>query len=548
MENFNNDDIPMENSPIDDSLIDNTLMDDMPPLDDAPALDTPPMDNTSTLDIPPMDSAPALDTPPIDDVPLLNIKQMNSPSHSDSSMNSATINGKIPPQAIDSEKYILGSFLIDKESVTIHMSKIKDVDFYVEKHAIIFRAMKELEVNDNPVDVLTVVNQLKESNKYHGNQDNLFLFELSELVASSANIEYHIELVLQKSILRRLITACSNTINNAFDPGADKSNVLEKAQDEIYAIAEENVKGTTLKAADIVDETLKMIIEYQGGINGVETGFAELDELTSGLQKTDMIVVAGRPGMGKTAFALSLLANATIKSKKPAKSVFFSLEMAGPQLIQRVLCGQANISMQKIKENKLTTTELNALIQKSEPIAAAPMYIDDQPGLSMAQLRSKCRSLERQLGGLDLVIIDYLQLMEGDSKDGNRNQEVSKISRGLKMLAKDLQVPVIALSQLNRKTEDRPGAEKGIPQLSDLRDSGAIEQDADMVWFVHRPSRYKSRAEMIDGEEEIDESAEEANLIIAKNRHGPTKTVKMAFIKESASFVDFESYGYSPNF
>ena len=447
--------------------------------------------------------------------------------------------GRVPPQAIDSEKFLLGAFLQDNEAVAVYLSRIRAIDFYVEKHALIFEAMVELERESNPVDALTVISKLTGNGKLHAVGDQAYLLELVEAVASAANIEYHINIVKEKSMLRRLISSCSEVVTNAFEGTAKAMDVLDRAEQSVFDIAEENVQGTTRHVGDVINDTMDLIAEYSNeGVNGVQTGFTDLDNLTSGLQKTDFIVMAGRPGMGKTAFALSLLANATIDYGR--KAIFFSLEMGAVQLVQRVLCSRASISMLRLRQNKLSAAEMSKIPIAAGPVQEAPMYIDDQPGLSMPQMRSKCRSLNRQVGGLEMIIIDYLQLMEGESKDGNRNQEVSKISRGLKMLAKELQLPVIALSQLNRKTEDRPGEEKGIPQLSDLRDSGAIEQDADMVWFVHRPSYYKAKGEIADEEQAaIDNPGEEAKLIIAKNRHGPGGNISLTFIKESASFHNF---------
>lgn len=452
---------------------------------------------------------------------------------------SSSFNGKVPPQAIDSEKFVLGAFLQDPDAVAVHLNKVRSEDFYVEKHKVIHGAMVELERENDPVDAMTVVSKLIATSKLAAAGNQEYLLEVLEGVASSANIEYHLGLVKEKSMLRRVISTCNNVVDLSFGDGAKAMDVIDRAEQGIYEIAEENVQGTTRHVGDVVNDTLSLIAEYgKGGINGVKTGFLELDNLTSGLQKTDFIVLAGRPGMGKTAFALSLVSNASVEHKY--KAVFFSLEMGAVQLVQRVLCARAGISMLRLRQNKLHHTEMSKIPLAAGPIQESNMFIDDQPGLSMPQLRSKCRSLNRQVGGLDLVVIDYLQLMEGESKDGNRNQEVSRISRGLKMLAKELNVPVIALSQLNRKTEDRPGQEKGIPQLSDLRDSGAIEQDADMVWFVHRPSYYQKKGEISEEEQNaMSQPGEEAKLIIAKNRHGPGGNISLTFIKESASFHNY---------
>jgi replicative DNA helicase len=448
--------------------------------------------------------------------------------------------GRVPPQAVESEMFLLGAFLQDSNALVEHLSKLRDTDFYVPKHGVIFRAMQDLEKEGKPVDTITVHQKLLSQSKQDEVGGADYLMQLFEGVASAANVEYHIEQVKDRSILRSLIHSCGEIATEAFDNSGQSNQVLDLAERSIYNLAENNISNTVRPASEVLQDTLKLIEEYsKGGFHGTPTGFADLDNLTNGLHGGDLIVLAGRPGMGKTAFALSLVGNSSIDYNK--KIVFFSLEMPSEQLMQRVLCARAGISMSRLRQNRLTREELSRLPLAAGPIQKCGMYIDDQPALSMPQLRSKVRSLHRQIGGVDLVVVDYLQLMEGE-KSENRNQEVAKLSRGMKMLAKELRVPVITLAQLSRKTEDRPGQEKGIPQLSDLRDSGAIEQDADMVWFVHRPSYYQKKGEGEEGGNFQDEGGEEAKLFIAKHRNGPTGAISLTFKKESASFHTFSPY------
>jgi replicative DNA helicase len=374
------------------------------------------------------------------------------------------------------------------------------------------------------VDPVTLAEKLLQMGKLElvGGID--YLWQLAESVLGAGNVEQYAKIIKSKSLLRGLITSSNKIISHALDPTQAPEYVLELAEKEIFRLAESRVKTSIRPIRDILHETMAMIDKYRGdALTGVPTGFTELDNLTSGLQPTDLIVLAGRPGMGKTAFALSLLANAAIHHNRAV--AFFSLEMGAEQLVQRILCSQARINMQLLRQGRLPKSDYPKISFVAGPISDAPIYIDDQPGLNLIDLKTKCRIL-KQKNALDMVIIDYLQLMQGTGGKENRQQEISQISRGLKELAKELKIPVMALSQLSRKVEERGG--DGKPMLSDLRESGAIEQDADMVWFVFRSSQYDKEAPHTDAE-----------LIVAKHRNGPTENIQMTFLAEHAAFYDY---------
>jgi replicative DNA helicase len=434
-------------------------------------------------------------------------------------------NGRLPPQALDAERYLLGSTLQDDSVLTDCFGILASTDFYLEKHACIFEAMELMYSKDNiHVDPVTLAEKLLQMGKLElvGGID--YLWQLAESVLGAGNVEQYAKIIKSKSLLRGLITSSNKIISHALDPTQAPEYVLELAEKEIFRLAESRVKTSIRPIRDILHETMAMIDKYRGdALTGVPTGFTELDNLTSGLQPTDLIVLAGRPGMGKTAFALSLLANAAIHHNRAV--AFFSLEMGAEQLVQRILCSQARINMQLLRQGRLPKSDYPKISFVAGPISDAPIYIDDQPGLNLIDLKTKCRIL-KQKNALDMVIIDYLQLMQGTGGKENRQQEISQISRGLKELAKELKIPVMALSQLSRKVEERGG--DGKPMLSDLRESGAIEQDADMVWFVFRSSQYDKEAPHTDAE-----------LIVAKHRNGPTENIQMTFLAEHAAFYDY---------
>ena len=434
--------------------------------------------------------------------------------------------GKVPPQAIEAEEYLLGALLQDSHSLSMCLETSLGVDdFYYEKHSYIFKAILELYNENEPVDVITVKEKIRSMGKYELLGDDHYLFELVEKVASSANVGFHSKLIKEKAQLRGLIAYSSEIITQAQDPTITPDTVIQNAERNILALAEERVKGGLVPIGSLLQETLQMIDKVSSDdITGVPSGFIELDKMTSGLQPTDMIVLAGRPGMGKTAFALSLMSNSAMDYNKSV--AFFSLEMGAEQLVQRVLCQRAMINMHSLKSGKLRKEDLMKIPLIAQTISDTPIFIDDNPGLSILELKSKCRILTKK-HPLDMIIIDYLQLMDIGGAESHQ-LGIAQISRGLKELAKELKVPIIALSQLSRKVEDRGG--DGRPQLSDIRDSGAIEQDADMVWFVNRPGYRKEDAD-----------PNESELIIAKHRNGPQGIIPLTFIGEHTGF-----YNYSP--
>ena len=439
--------------------------------------------------------------------------------------------GKLPPQVPDSERYVLGAMLQDVVAVDDARKVLSDEDFYSERHQQLFFAMAQLDTENLPIDFLTVEEQLKKNEKLEVAGGRAYMMDLLEEVASSASTSYHAEIIKEKSLLRTLIYSSNEIIKRSFDPTVIPEDVLNYAVQNILSVSEKKVSGGLTKVSEILKLTLEQLDNMKGDeLTGVPTGFSELDRLTNGLQSTDFIVLAGRPGMGKTAFALSLAANAGIKYDKA--TAFFSLEMGGEQLVQRVLCSQAAINMQALRQGTLPKAEYKKIPFAAKAMNEAPIYIDDEPGISLVDLKAKCRLLKKKQR-LDMVIIDYLQLMTGP-KSENRQNEISAISRGLKELAKELHIPVLALSQLSRKVEDRGG--DGKPIISDLRESGAIEQDADMIWFVYRPAVYAKR-----GADVGDVTDTDAELIVAKHRNGPTKDIKMTFIGEHAAF-----YNYAP--
>lgn len=434
--------------------------------------------------------------------------------------------GREAPQALEAENALLGGILQDNEALNEILKDIRSSDFYLEKHVAIFDAMVDLNQDRSPIDVVSLAEKLASIEKLNLVGGREYLFHLMESVASAANANYHAQLIRSKSLLRALIHAGNGIIREALDPAADPKGVLDRAERDVFAISEQQITNSLRPVKEILPLTLSMIERYrQDELSGVPTGFRDLDLLTNGLQGTDLIVLAGRPGMGKTAFALSLMANAAIVHRR--KVAFFSLEMGAEQLVQRILCARAGISQQLLRTGRLPRPDYAKITTALSPINDAAIYIDDQPGLTLNELRSKCRSLARRCEGLDLIIVDYLQLMDiGDAE--NRNVGIGNLSRGLKMLAKELKLPILSLAQLSRKAED-PNR-KGRPMLSDLRESGSIEQDADMVWFVHRPWMYNH------GDERGQNYAE---LLVVKHRNGPTDDIKLTFIGEQAAFYDF---------
>jgi replicative DNA helicase len=416
---------------------------------------------------------------------------------------------------------------------------LKPEVFYKESHQIIFSAIQRLFGQNEPVDILTVTEELRKSGELDIAGGPYFITMLTNRVASTANVEFHSRIILQKFIQRELIRVSSDIIKDAYEDTTDVFDLLDRAENGLFAISEGSIGKSYMDMQSIVKEAIKEIAagrEQEGKLRGVGSGFTELDRITSGWQKSDLVIIASRPGMGKTAFALTMARNAAIDFKKPV--AVFSLEMSSIQLVTRLMSSETEIPQEKLRKGSMEDHEWAQLNARITSLIDAPLYIDDTAALSIFDLRAKCRRLKAH-HDVQLIIVDYLQLMQGSQDTrGNREQEISSISRALKSLAKELNVPVIALSQLSRASEKREKAAK--PILSDLRESGSIEQDADMVLFIYRPEYYK-----IDQDENGDSTAGVADVIIAKNRNGPLKDVRIRFVSKFAKFVDAE-VDYTP--
>lgn len=448
------------------------------------------------------------------------------------------IYGKVQPQAIPLEEAVLGAIMIDKDAFPSIIEILKKQSFYQEKNQVIFEVMSQLFAKSQPIDLLTVHEALKKSGALESIGGVTYLTELTNKVGSAANIEFHARIIAQKYIQRELIRVSTQVIHESFEDTKDVLELLDEAERGLYEISDQNLNTGYQSLASLAVKVQKEIeATSQKGteMTGVTTGFNELDKLTNGWQPSDLIIMAARPGMGKTAFTLSLTKNAAEAGKGVA---FFSLEMANTQLVQRLISMEAGINSKTLRNGQLKDNEWPKLHAAVDKLSQLPIYIDDTPGINIFELRAKCRRL-KQNHDISLIVIDYLQLMSGSpgGKNGNREQEISAISRALKGLAKELNVPVIALSQLSRAVEMRSGIEKR-PQLSDLRESGAIEQDADIVTFIYRPEYYKIN----DEEAGIGENLSE--IIIAKHRNGSLDTVKLRFVAQYVRFEDPGDIGF----
>lgn len=446
---------------------------------------------------------------------------------------SALMFGRVMPQALDLEEVVIGASMLDKEAFSIIVEKLRPETFYLQAHQEIYQVMMDLFANSKPIDILTVHEELKKRGKLEQIGGVNYLMSMTNKVGSAANIEYHAHIVLQKFIQRQLIHVSTLTINDAFADQKDVLEMLDSAEQQLFDITDKNLNTGFQKISSVAAEVAKNIealSQREDGLTGVTTGFKELDKITNGWQNSDLIIIAARPGMGKTAFTLSLAANAAESGKGVG---IFSLEMANAQLVQRLISMDSMIPATTLREGSLKAEQWPILAKSVEHLSELPVFIDDTPAINIFELRAKCRRL-KQNHDIGLVVIDYLQLMSaGDSnKRGNREQEISSISRALKGMAKELNLPVIALSQLSRAVETRGGDKK--PQLSDLRESGAIEQDADIVTFIYRPDYY----ELADAMETPSNTAE---IIISKHRNGSLGTVTLEFIKENVKFVDYQN-------
>lgn len=446
--------------------------------------------------------------------------------------------GKIPPQAIDLEEVVLGAMMIDKKGVDEVIDILSPEAFYKDAHKYIFEAIFKLFENSEPIDLLTVSSQLKKDEKLELVGGDFYLISLTQRVSSSAHIEFHARIILQKYIQRSLIKISNEIIEEAYDETKDVFDLLDNAEAKLYEVTQGNVKKSTETAQSLVIQAKKKIEEISNkeGLSGIPTGFDKLDKLTSGWQPSDLIIVAARPGMGKTALTLTMARNIAVDFNNPV--AFFSLEMSSVQLITRLISSETGLSSEKLRTGKLEKHEWEQLNVKVKTLEKAPLYIDDTPSLSIFDLRAKARRLASQYG-IKMIMIDYLQLMTagGSQKGGNREQEISMISRNLKALAKELNVPVIALSQLSRAVETRGGSKR--PLLSDLRESGAIEQDADIVSFIYRPEYYK-----IDewDDEERSPTEGQGEFIVAKHRNGGLENIRLKFIGHLGKFDNLDDF------
>ncbi|NQX84353.1 MAG: replicative DNA helicase [Flavobacteriaceae bacterium] len=445
--------------------------------------------------------------------------------------------GKIPPQALDLEEVVLGAMMIDKKGVDEVIDILSPEAFYKEAHKFIFEAIFRLFENSEPIDLLTVSSQLKKDAKLELAGGDFYLISLTQKVSSSAHIEFHARIILQKFIQRSLIKISNEIIEDAYDETKDVFDLLDNAESKLYEVTQGNIKKSSETAQELVIQAKKKIEEISNkeGLSGIATGFDKLDKLTSGWQPSDLIIVAARPGMGKTALTLTMARNIAVNQNVGV--AFFSLEMASVQLITRLISSETGLSSEKLRTGKLEKHEWEQLNVKVKALEKAPLYIDDTPSLSIFDLRAKARRLKSQ-HDIQLIIIDYLQLMTGGgSHGGNREQEISMISRNLKALAKELNVPVIALSQLSRAVETRGGSKR--PLLSDLRESGAIEQDADIVSFIYRPEYYK-----IDewDDEERSPTEGQGEFIVAKHRNGGLENIRLKFIGHLGKFDNLDDF------
>jgi replicative DNA helicase len=434
---------------------------------------------------------------------------------------------KVPPQNLEAEASVLGGILLENEAINRVLEIITPVDFYRESHRKIFRAMLELTDRSEPADLITLSELLKGKGELEAVGGSTYLASLADQVPTAANIAHYARIIREKAILRQLITSATEIATRGFEEQGNVDEFLDAAEKVIFDIAEKKIKASFVSIGDMIKDTLKTVerlYERKELVTGVPTGFKDLDKLTAGLQPSELIIVAGRPSMGKTAFALNIAANAALNAGMGV--AVFSLEMAREQLVLRMLCSEARVDNSKVRAGYLGERDFPKLANAAGKLHEALIYIDDTPAISVLELRAKTRRLIRDRDKkVGLVIVDYLQLMRGMGNASNREQEISEISRSLKALAKELRVPVIALSQLNRRVEDRGDRR---PMMADLRESGAIEQDADVIAFIYRDEVYNTKSS--------DKGI--AEIIVAKQRNGPIGTVNLAFLNEYTRFED----------
>lgn len=443
--------------------------------------------------------------------------------------------GKVPPQAIELEEAVLGALMLDKDAINHVLDVLKADSFYKPEHQEVFEAALQLFEDQQPIDILTITNTLRQRGKLDFVGGPYFISSLTNRVASAANIEYHARIVAQKHLLRELIRISGDVQQQAYDDTTDVFDLLDFTEKELFNVTSGNIRTQYESLSTLISKAITHIEEIKektNGLSGVPSGFSNLDRLTSGWQQSDLIIVAARPGMGKTSFILALARNAAVDFGMPM--AIFSLEMSSIQLVNRLISAEAEIEATKLRSGQLEPYEWEQLHTKIHKLTEAPIFIDDTPALNIFELRAKCRRL-KTTHNIQMVIIDYLQLMQGksDNRNTNREQEISSISRALKGMAKELQIPVIALSQLSRDVEKRGGSKR--PILSDLRESGSIEQDADQVLFLFRPEYYG-----MEQDEEGRPTQGLAEVIIAKNRHGSVETVHTRWVGKFAKFVEMD--------
>lgn len=438
--------------------------------------------------------------------------------------------GKLPPQNLEAEQWVLGALILDSDALPQAMEILEsDEDFYKDSHKRIYKAMLELFNKGEPIDIITLSEYLKKSNELDLVGGITYLSFLANNILTSANIRYHSKIVKEKAILRRLLSSATQIITKVYDDELEADEMVDYAEKIIFDIAERRVKTSSFSSIkEVIKDTfatIERLYQKKEALSGIPSGFKDLDALTSGFQKGDLIVIGGRPGMGKTAFALNIAQYVAINVREPV--AFFSLEMSKEQLALRMLCSESMVNSSKIRRNDISTEEWQRLIRAAGKLADAPIFIDDSSGISVLDIRAKARRLKLEQKNLGLIILDYLQLMRSRGNFERREQEISDISRSLKALAKELKVPVIALSQLNRGVEQRPNKR---PVLADLRESGAIEQDADLIIFLYREEIYKKNDPSIRNKAEI---------LVEKQRNGPIGVIPLTYLADCTRFVDY---------
>ncbi|GAF66382.1 replicative DNA helicase [Alkalihalobacillus trypoxylicola] len=436
---------------------------------------------------------------------------------------------RTPPQNIEAEQAVLGAIFLEDAALVTASERLQPEDFYRAAHQRIYQIMLELAEKGEPVDLITTTSELQDRKWLDEIGGVSYLADLANAVPTAANVEYYSRIVEEKSVLRRLIRVATNIAAEGYTSEDEVDAILDEAEKTILDVAQRKNTGAFVSIKDVLVETyenIELLQNHKGDITGIPTGFMELDKMTAGFQRNDLIIVAARPSVGKTAFALNIAQNVATKTSENV--AIFSLEMGASQLVQRMLCAEGNIDAQRMRTGALNSEDWQKLTMAMGSLAKAGIYIDDTPGIKVGEIRAKCRRLKQEGGGLGMIMIDYLQLIQGNGRSGeNRQQEVSEISRTLKAIARELEVPVIALSQLSRGVESRQDKR---PMMSDIRESGSIEQDADIVAFLYRDDYYDKESE----------NQNIIEIIIAKQRNGPVGTVELAFVKEYNKFVNLD--------